>query len=63
MMTNRCYESTPTNYWSEKLDDAEEQGYIDGWSDADKSRPMRISTIFAVGLTIGLLIGFFLFHK
>tara|TARA_R110000868_G_scaffold119562_2_gene317506 strand:+ start:448 stop:636 length:189 start_codon:yes stop_codon:yes gene_type:complete len=62
MKNDISYESPPISY-SQKLDDAEQEGYIDGWSDADKSRPIRIITIFTIGLTIGLLVGFFLFQK
>ena len=52
---------------TQQLDDAEQQGYVDGYADGqddtNKSRPLRISLIFALGLLIGTLTSFFLFYK
>ena len=49
-------------YWRDKLDDAQQEGYINGYADADESRPARVLLSLGIGILIGFLVGFFCFY-
>lgn len=49
-------------YWRDKLDDAQQEGYINGYADADESRPTRVLLALTIGYLIGLITGFFIFY-
>lgn len=51
---------SPT-YWIDKLDDAQQMGYIDGFTDAND--PSRVPLAVLVGMIIGFLAGFLTFYK
>lgn len=48
-------------YWTDKLDDAQQMGYIDGFNAAND--PSRVPLAILVGIVIGFLAGFFTFYR
>lgn len=63
-----CYDGpkpppiSPT-YWRDKLDDAQQMGYNDGYIAAEESRPLRVYLALMLGMLIGFLVGFFSFYR
>lgn len=48
-------------YWHNKLDDAQQMGFIDGFNAAND--PSRVPLAVLVGIVIGFLAGFFTFYR
>jgi hypothetical protein len=67
MLGDKINDITPPpvnpTYWRDKLDDAQQEGYINGYADADESRPTRVLLALSIGYLIGLITGFFTFYK